>query len=99
MFVNFGRTRPTTITKLKSMIQHWADEEDKAKTRHKSGKQDNNAGNNGNNNGGNSDGKQQQINRNNNYSGNPNRKRKPDNTVAALEQSSKEQNSDNPHFS
>jgi hypothetical protein len=51
-----------------------------------------------NNSGGNSS--QQQVNRtSSNYSSNPNRKRKPDNTVATMERSCKDSKSvDNPHF-
>jgi hypothetical protein len=81
-FKDFGRRRPSSITKLKDMIISWADEEDKANAKYDSicGKSKHNTGGNGNNN--------NNINRdqggcNNNYSG-PNRKRKPDNTVAAI---------------
>jgi hypothetical protein len=81
-FKDFGRRRPSSITKLKDMIISWADEEDKANAKYDSicGKSKHNTGGNGNNN--------NNINRdqggcNNNYSG-PNRKRKPDNTVVAI---------------
>jgi transcriptional accessory protein Tex/SPT6 len=78
-FEDFGRRRPSSITKLKDMITSWADEEDKANAKydaiHCKGKQ--NPGVSSNNN------KRDQGGRNNNYSG-PNHKRKPDNTVAAI---------------
>jgi hypothetical protein len=76
-FEDFGRRRPSSITKLKDMITAWADEEDKANAKYNAirGKSKQNPGDNNNNN------------RNqgalNNYSG-PNRKRKPDNTVTAI---------------
>jgi hypothetical protein len=35
LFQYFGRARPTNITKLKEMITHWEDEEDKARNRFK----------------------------------------------------------------
>jgi hypothetical protein len=35
-FVDFGRHRPSSITKLKDMITSWADEEDKANTKYDS---------------------------------------------------------------
>jgi hypothetical protein len=78
-FEYFGRRRPSSITHLKDMITSWADEEDKANTKYDAicGKSKQNAGGNNNNNSGNQGG------RSNNYSG-PNRKRKPDNTVAAI---------------
>jgi hypothetical protein len=61
------------------MITSWADEEDKANTKYDAirGKSKHNAGSSNNNN-------RDQGGRNNNYSG-PNRKRKPDNTVAAIQ--------------
>jgi hypothetical protein len=81
-FEDFGRRRLSSITKLKDMITLWADEEDKANAKYDSirGKSKHNTGgsnNNGNNN-------QDQGGRNNNYSG-PNRKRKPDNTIVAIQ--------------
>jgi hypothetical protein len=78
-FEDFGRRRPSSITHLKDMITSWADEEDKANAKYDAirGKSKQNTGGNNNNNG-------NQGGRNNNYSG-PNRKRKPDNTVAAIE--------------
>jgi hypothetical protein len=66
------------------MITSWADEEDKANAKYDAirGKSKQNmGGNNNNNNNNNNNGNQ--GGRNSNYSG-PNRKRKPDNTVAAM---------------
>jgi hypothetical protein len=62
------------------MTTSWADEEDKANAKYDAicGKSKQNAGGSSNNNNG------DQGCRNNNYSG-PNRKRKPDNTVAAIQ--------------
>jgi hypothetical protein len=87
-FEDFSRRRPSSITHLKDMITSWADEEDKANDKYDaiSGKSKQNTGginNNNNNNNGNQGG------RNNNYSG-PNRKRKPDNTVAAIQRPAKD---------
>jgi hypothetical protein len=76
----FGRRRPSSITHLKDLITSWADEEDKANAICSESKQ--NAGGNNNNNG-------NQGGRNNNYTG-PNRKRKPDNTVTAIQCPSKD---------
>jgi hypothetical protein len=78
-FEDFGRRRPSSITKLKDMITSWADGEDKANAKYDAirGKSKQNAGGSNNNN-------RDQGGRNNNYSG-PNRKRKPDNTVAAIQ--------------
>jgi hypothetical protein len=83
-FEDFGRRRPSSITKLKDMITSWADEEDKANAKYDAirGKSKQNAGDSNNNNRG-------QGGRNNNYSG-PNRKRKPDNTVAAIQRHAKD---------
>jgi hypothetical protein len=66
------------------MITSWADEEDKANAKYDAirGKSKQNAGGNNNNNG-------DQGGRSNNYSG-PNRKRKPDNTVAAIQRPAKD---------
>jgi hypothetical protein len=60
------------------MITSWADEEDKANAKYDAirGKNKQNAGGSNNNN-------RDQGDPNNNYSG-PNRKRKPDNTVATI---------------
>jgi hypothetical protein len=84
-FEDFGCHRPSSITKLKDMITSWADEEDKVKTNYDSirGKSKNNTGDNNNNN------KDHGGRNNNNYSG-PNRKRKPDNTVMAIQHPAKE---------
>jgi hypothetical protein len=78
-FEDFGRCRPNSITKLKVMITSWADKEDKANAKYDAirGKSKQNAGGSNNNN-------QDQGGRNNNYSS-PNRKRKRDNTVAAIQ--------------
>jgi transcriptional accessory protein Tex/SPT6 len=78
-FEDFGHRRPSSITKLKDMITSWVDEEDKANDKYDAirGKSKQNAGGGNNNN-------QDQRGRNNNYSG-PNRKRKPDNTVVAMQ--------------
>jgi hypothetical protein len=78
-FEDFGRRRPSSITKLKDMITSWADEEDKANAKYDAihGKSKQNAGDNNSNN-------RDQGGHNNNYLG-PNCKRKPDNTVAAIQ--------------
>jgi hypothetical protein len=85
-FEDFGRRRPRSITDLKDMITSWADEEDKANAKYDAicGKSKQNTGGGSSNNG-----KQGGRNNNNNYSG-PNRKRKPDNTVAAIQRPAKE---------
>jgi hypothetical protein len=85
-FEDFGRRRPNSIPHLKDMITSWADEEDKANTKYDAihGKCKQNAGG-GSGNHGNQGGR----NNNNNYLG-PNRKRKPDNTVAAIQHPAKE---------
>jgi hypothetical protein len=79
-FEDFGRRLPSTITKLKDMITSWVDEEDKANTKYDSirGKSKHNTG------GSNNNSTDQGGRKNNNYSG-PNHKRKPDNTVAAIQ--------------
>jgi hypothetical protein len=84
-FEGFGRRRPSSITHLKDMITSWDDEEDKANAKYDAirGKSKQNTGG-GSNNNGNQGGRN-----NNNYSG-PNRKRKPDNTVAAIQRPAKE---------
>jgi hypothetical protein len=85
-FEDFGRRHPKSIPHLKDMITSWADEEDKANAKYDAirGKnKQNTGGGNGNN------GKQGSRNNNNNYSG-PNRKRKLDNTVAAIQRPAKE---------
>jgi hypothetical protein len=84
-FEDFGRCRPSSVTKIKDMITSWADEEDKTnakydairgKSKHKTGGSNNNTRDQGGRN-------------NNNYSG-PNRKLKPDNTVAAIQRLAKD---------
>jgi hypothetical protein len=83
-FEDFGCRRPRSITMLKDMITSWADEEDKANAKYDAirGKSKQNAGGSNNNN-------RDQGGRNNNYFG-PNRKRKPDNTVAAIQHLAKD---------
>jgi hypothetical protein len=78
-----GLYHPSSITHLKDMITSWADEEDKANAKYDAirGKSKQNTG--GNNNNGNQGG------RSNNYSG-PNHKRKPDNTVVAIQRPAKD---------
>jgi hypothetical protein len=84
-FEDFGRCRPSSLTKLKDMITSWVDEEDKANAKYDAirGKSKQNAGGNDNNN------NRDQGCRNNNYSC-PNRKRKPDNTVVAIQRPAKD---------
>jgi hypothetical protein len=83
-FEDFGRRRPSSITKLKDMITSWADEEDKANAKYDAirGKSKQNWGDSNNNN-------RDQGGCNNNYWG-PNRKRKPDNTVMAIQRPAKD---------
>jgi hypothetical protein len=83
-FEDFGRRRPSSITHLNDMITFWADEEDKANAKYDAirGKSKQNTGGNNNNNG-------NQGGRSNNYSG-PNRKRKPDNLVTAIQRPAKD---------
>jgi hypothetical protein len=83
-FEYFGRRRPSFITHLKDMITSWADEEDKANAKYDAirGKSKQNTGGGSSNNG-------NQGSRSNNYSG-PNCKRKPDNTVTAIQHPAKE---------
>jgi hypothetical protein len=83
-FEDFGRRCPFSITKLKDMITSLADKEDKANAKYDAirGKSKQNAG-------GSNDDNRDQGGRNNNYSG-PNRKRKPDNTVAAIQRPAKD---------
>jgi hypothetical protein len=84
-FEDFGHHRPKSIPHLKDMITSWADEEDKANAKYDAirGKNKQNTGGGGGNNG------NQGGRNNNNYSG-PNRKRKPDNTVVAIQHPAKE---------
>jgi hypothetical protein len=82
---DFGRRRPSSITKLKDMITPWADEEDKANAKYDAirGKSKHNTG------GSNNNTRDQGDLNNNNYSC-PTRKRKPDNTVAAIQSPAKD---------
>jgi hypothetical protein len=82
-FEDFGHLRPSSITHLKDMITSWADEEDKANAKYDTirGKSKQNTGGNNNN--------KDQGDHNNNYSA-PNRKRKPDNTIAAIQRPAKD---------
>jgi hypothetical protein len=84
-FEDFGRRRPSSITHLKDMITSWANEKDKANAKYDAirGKSKQNTGG-GSSNNGNQGGRN-----NNNYSG-PNRKRKLDNIVAAIQRPAKE---------
>jgi hypothetical protein len=83
-FEDFGHRCPSSINKLKDMITSWTDEEDKANAKYDAirRKSKNNPGSSNNNN-------RDQGGRNNNYSG-PNRKCKPDNTVAAIQRPAKD---------
>jgi hypothetical protein len=83
-FEDFGRRRPSSITKLKDMTTSWADEEDKENAKYDAirGKsKQNTCGSNNNN--------RDQGGRNNNYSG-PNHKRNLDNTVTAIQRPTKD---------
>jgi hypothetical protein len=84
-FEDFGRRLPKPIPHLKDMITSWVDEEDKANAKYDAicGKSKQNTGGGSGNNG-------NQGGRNNNYYSGPNRKRKPDNTVAAIQRPAKE---------
>jgi hypothetical protein len=84
-FEDFGRRRPSFITHLKDMITSWADEKDKANAKYDAirGKSKQNTGGSGSNN------RIQGGRNSNNYSG-PNRKRKPDNTITAIQRPAKE---------
>ena len=76
------------------MVLEWVDEEDKELNKYEPYRIQNQS-NNG------SKGKNSNNRPNNNYSGTPNRKRKPNNTVAAMErtpQSKSKKNSDSPSF-
>jgi hypothetical protein len=83
-FEDFGHCRPSSITKLKDIITSWADEEDKPNAKYDAirGKSKQNTGGRNNND-------RDQGGRNNNYLG-PNRKRKPDNTVTAIQRPMKD---------
>jgi hypothetical protein len=88
-FEDFGRRRPSSITKLKDVITSWSDEEDKANAKYDSmrGKSKHNTGGNNNNNNNNN---RDQWGRNNNYYSGPNRKRKPDNIVTTIQRPAKD---------
>jgi transcriptional accessory protein Tex/SPT6 len=88
-FEDFSHRRPRSIPLLKDMITSWADEEDKANAKYDAirGKSKQNQG-------GGSGNNANQGGRNNNYSG-PNRKRKPDNTVAAIQRPAMENSKKN----
>jgi hypothetical protein len=94
-FVDFGRRHPSSITKLKDMITSWADEEDKAKVKYDSirGKSKHNTVDTTttttNNNNNTTPNNNRDQGGHNNYSG-PNRKRKPENTVAAIQRPAKD---------
>jgi hypothetical protein len=83
-FEDFGRRRPSSITKLKDMITSWTDEEDKANAKYDTirGKSKQNASGSNNNN-------WDQGGRNNNNL-RPNRKCQPDNTVVAIQRPAKD---------
>jgi hypothetical protein len=84
-FEDFGRRRPSSITHIKDMITSWADEEDKANAKYDAIRCKSKQKTGGNNNNNNRD----QDGRSSNYSG-PNRKRKPDNTVVAIQRPAKD---------
>jgi hypothetical protein len=94
-FEDFGRRRPKSIPHLKDMITSWADEEDKANAKYDAirGKTKQNAGG-GSGNNAKQGGRNNNNNNNNNNSG-PNRKRKPDNTVVAIQRPAKENSKKN----
>jgi hypothetical protein len=83
-FEDFDHRRSSSITRLKDMITSWADEEDKANAKYDSihGKSKNNTGDNNNN--------KDQGGCNNKYYLGPNHKRKPDNTVVAIQHPAKD---------
>jgi hypothetical protein len=84
-FEDFDRRSPKSIPHLEDIITSWADEEDKANAKYDAirGKSKQNTGGGSGNNG------KQGGRNNNNYSG-PNRKRKLDNTIAAIQRPAKE---------
>jgi hypothetical protein len=93
-FEDFGRRRPKSIPHLKDMITSWVDEEDKANAKYDAirGKTKQNPGG-GSGNNANQGGRNN--NSNNYYYSGPNRKRKPDNTVAAIQRPAKENSKKN----
>jgi hypothetical protein len=82
-FEDFCRRRSSSITHLKDMLTSWADEEDRANAKYDAIRGKSKQNTNGNNN------NRDQGDRSSNYSG-PNRKRKPDNTVAAIQRPAKD---------
>jgi hypothetical protein len=84
-FEDFGRRRPSSIIKLKDMIISWVDEEDKANAKYDTirGKSKHNPGGSNNN-------TRDQGGRNNNNYSDPNRKRKSDNTIVAIQHPAKD---------
>jgi hypothetical protein len=95
-FEDFGRRRPKSIPHLKDMITSWADEEDKANAKYDAirGKTKQNAGG-GSGNNAKQGGRNNNNNNNNNNNSGPNRKRKPDNTVVAIQRPAKENSKKN----
>jgi hypothetical protein len=91
-FEDFGRRRPKSIPHLKDMITSWADEEDKDNAKYDAirGKTKQNTGGGSGNNA-----NQSGRNNNNYYYSGPNRKRKPDNTVTAIQRPAKENSKTN----
>jgi hypothetical protein len=87
-FEDFGCCRPSSITKLKDMITLWANEEDKVNAKYDSVRDKSNHNTGGNNNNNNRD--QGGRGNNNYYYSGPNRKRKTDNTVAAIQRPMKD---------
>jgi hypothetical protein len=81
---DFGHRRSSSIAKLKDMITSWADKEDKVNAKYDSIRVKSK-----NNTGGNSNNKDQGGRNNNKYLG-PNRKRKTDNIVVAIQHSAKD---------
>jgi hypothetical protein len=87
-FEDFSRHHPRSIPHLKDMITSWADEEDKDNAKYDAIRGKTNQNQDG---GSGSNANQSGRNNNNNYyyySG-PNRKRKPDNTAAAIQRPAK----------
>ena len=84
-YTDFGRRRPSTVKELKEMVQTWADEEDRELAKFEASRGQ-----------GQTSHQNYSKNRNgpsgNNYQGGQNRKRKPDNTVAAMQRSAKNSN-------
>jgi hypothetical protein len=85
-YKGFGRRFPSSIIKIKDMIISWDNEDNKANTKYDSnrGKGKNNMGSKNNKNQG------SRQNNNNNYYSGPKRKRKPYNTIVAIQCSAKD---------